>query len=160
MKRMLMVLLGAAVIAGVEARGAQGNDLKIGYAAPAAKWTEALPLGNGRLGAMVFGGVQRERIQCNEISLWSGWPEQENDRVGAYDALVKVRQLLREGKRDEAGKVAVKEFLSEKGYGKPDFGAYQSFCDVLLDFEGLPEKGVPVRPLPADRVVAARGSAG
>ena len=53
------------------------------YRQPAKAWTEALPLGNGRLGAMVFGGVTNERIQCNEISLWSGWPEQENDRAGA-----------------------------------------------------------------------------
>ncbi len=138
MKKIIAVglMLAATAVWAAEDSG----PLKLWYNKPAAKWLEALPLGNGRLGAMVFGGVQRERIQCNEISLWSGWAEKENDRAGSYEALVKVRQLLREGKRDEAGKVAVKEFLSEKGYGKPDFGAYQSFCDVLLDFEGLPEQ--------------------
>ena len=67
-----------------------------------------------------------------------GRPEQRP--TGAAAALEKVRQLLREGNRDEAGKVAVQQFLSEKGYGKPDFGAYQAFCDVFLDFEGLPQQ--------------------
>ena len=73
----------------------------------------------------------------NESSLWSGWAAKDNDRPGAYQALVKTRQLVRDGKRDEAGKVAVDGFLSRNGYGKPDFGAYQAFCDAWFDFEGL-----------------------
>ena len=123
-------VLGAAL--------ASSDATLLWYTAPATNWNEAVPLGNGQLGAMVFGGVQQERVLCNEISLWSGWPETENDRPGAFAALEKVRQLLREGKRKEAGDLAVSGFLSSKGYGKPDFGAHQAFCDVLVDFDGLP----------------------
>jgi alpha-L-fucosidase 2 len=126
----LSLLLAASVTAG---------ELKLWYRQPATKdWTTALPLGNGRLGALLYGGVQREQVMLNELSLWSGWAEPDNDRAGSFAALQRVRQLLREGKREAAGQVAVSEFLSQKGYGKPDFGAYQAFCDVLLDFDGLP----------------------
>ena len=106
------------------------------YDRPATDWErETLPLGNGRLGATVFGGVEQERITINEQSLWSGWPEPGNDRPGAFAALEEVRALLRDGKRAEAGKLAMAEFMSEKGYGKPDFGCYQAFGDLLLDFD-------------------------
>ena len=54
------------------------NDLRLWYKQPAAVWTEALPLGNGRLGAMVFGGVEEELIQLNEATLWSGGPVKTN----------------------------------------------------------------------------------
>ena len=101
-------------------------------------WMQALPLGNGRLGGMVFGNVREDRIMLNESSLWSGWPAKDNDRPGADAALGRVRQLLAEGKRDEAGNTAVKDFLSTRGYGKPDFGAYQSFCDARFTFDDLP----------------------
>ncbi|BFH11662.1 hypothetical protein J6TS7_07620 [Paenibacillus dendritiformis] len=56
---------------------ARDEDLTLWYARPAGKWTEALPLGNGRFGAMVFGGVRRERIQLNEDTLWAGHPVSE-----------------------------------------------------------------------------------
>ncbi len=116
-----------------------GEPLKLWYERPAANWgRESLPLGNGRLGATVFGGVERERLAVNELSLWSGWPEPGNDRVGAFAALEKVRALLRAGDRTEAGKLALREFASEKGYGKPDFGAYQAFCDMQLQFDPPP----------------------
>ncbi len=124
---------------------AGSDDLTLWYDKPAGQWVEALPLGNGRLGATVFGGVRREHVMLNENSLWSGWAEPDNDRPGAQEALDKVRRLLREGKRDEAGKTAVREFLTSKGYGKPDFGAYQAFCDVYLDFEDLPEQPADYR---------------
>ena len=116
------------------------EKLALWYTKPAANWLEAVPLGNGRLGAMVFGGVRQEHVLCNEGSLWSGWPEAENDRPGAAVALEKVRQLLRAGKRQDAARLAKSDFLSVKGFGKPDFGAYQAFCDVLVDFKDMPEQ--------------------
>jgi alpha-L-fucosidase 2 len=113
-----------------------GEPLVLWFSRPATNWErEALPLGNGRLGATVFGGVERERITVNEQSLWSGWPDPGNDRPGSFAALEQVRALLRAGKRAEAGKLALAEFVSEKGYGKPDFGCYQPFCDLRLDFD-------------------------
>jgi len=68
------------------------NDLKLWYDRPAAKWTEALPVGNGRLGAMVFGGAENELIQLNEDTLWAGPPVPE-DRVGAYEHIEEARKL-------------------------------------------------------------------
>ncbi len=67
---------------------------KLWYTKPAKVWTEALPLGNGRLGAMVFGGVKQELIQLNEGSLWSGGPVRTNVNPGAYDNLQLVRDAL------------------------------------------------------------------
>ena len=101
-------------------------------------WMKALPLGNGRLGAMVFGGVRSEHLLLNESSLWSGWAAKDNDRPGASAALAKVRALIRDGKYEEAGKMAVADFQTPRGYGKADFGAYQSFCDAHFAFDGLP----------------------
>jgi alpha-L-fucosidase 2 len=67
-----------------------------------AEWLKALPLGNGSLGAMVFGDVNKERIQLNEKSLWSGSPD-DNDNPAAFASLQKIRELLWEGKYTEAG---------------------------------------------------------
>ena len=133
-------VLALAFLPAWEISAAERSDTTLWYSAPARDWTEALPLGNGRLGAMVFGGVRQEHVMCNESSLWSGWADAENDRPGSAAALEEIRKLIRQGKRDEAGKLAVSDFLSAKGYGKPDFGAYQAFCDVFLDFDGLSEK--------------------
>jgi len=111
------------------------------YRKPAdpSKWEQALPLGNGRLGAMIFGGVEKERIIYNEDSLWSGWAEPDNDREGTYKALQKIRKLLKEkGDLRQVNEIAMKEFCSLHGYGKPDFGAYQSFCEAQLEFEHEP----------------------
>ncbi len=109
------------------------------YRQPASKWEQSLPLGNGRLGAMIFGGVDKERIIFNEDSLWSGWPEPANDREGASEALRKIRKLLKEkGDLKQVNEIAMKEFCSLYGYGKPDFGAYQSFCEAQLEFEHGP----------------------
>lgn len=115
----------------------RGGELSLWYSKPAnlAKWDQALPLGNGRLGGMVFGGIDKDMMILNEDSLWSGWPEPGNDREGAYDALVKIRKLLKEkGDQKEVDRIALEEFCSLYGYGKPDFGAYQSFCNAHFEF--------------------------
>ncbi len=137
-------VLGTAIYAGpsVAARAdVPHSQMVLWYRKPAdlAKWEQALPLGNGRLGAMVFGGVDTERIIYNEDSLWSGWPEPKNDREGAYNALQKIRELLKEkGDLRQVNEIAMKEFCSLYGYGKPDFGAYQSFCEAQLEFAHEP----------------------
>ncbi len=110
-------------------------DLKLWYGEPAGEdWMKALPLGNGRLGCMVFGNVGRERLMFNEDSVWSGWPEPDNDREGAYEALVTARQQIKAGKVKEGSDLLLRDFCSLYGYGKPDFGAYQAFFDAWLDF--------------------------
>jgi alpha-L-fucosidase 2 len=91
------------------------QDLKLWYKQPAVKWTEALPIGNGRIGAMVFGGVENDRIQFNEETLWSGEPR-EYSRQGAYKYLDSIRQLLFAGKQQEAEALAEKEFMGLKSF--------------------------------------------
>src|SRR5690606_14259134 len=71
------------------------------YDRPAREWTEALPVGNGRLGAMVFGGVDVERLQLNEVTLWSGWPHDPGTRLAAT-GLAEYRALGAPGRSAEA----------------------------------------------------------
>ncbi len=78
---------------------------------PAERWEEALPVGNGRLGAMVFGGVEEDRYQFNEDTLWSGHPHDYSHK-GAAKHLGTIRQLLFDGKQKEAQDLASKEFMS------------------------------------------------
>ncbi len=92
---------------------ASSQDLKLWYKQPAVKWTEALPIGNGRIGAMVFGGVGKDRIQFNEETLWTGEPRNYN-KPGAYKYLDSIRQLLFAGKQQEANALAEKEFMGLK----------------------------------------------
>lgn len=79
--------------------------LKLQYNAPAVYWTEALPVGNGRLGAMIFGGVENERIQLNEDTLWSGYPKDDSN-PNAKDVLPKVRELVAQGEYEEADRLS------------------------------------------------------
>jgi alpha-L-fucosidase 2 len=78
------------------------DDLKLWYRHPAAVWTEALPVGNGRLGAMVFGGIEKELLQLNESTLWSGGPVGEDINPASPGYLPKVREALFNNKYDEA----------------------------------------------------------
>lgn len=97
-------------IAGRFNANAQADNQLLWYNKPAQKWTDALPIGNGRLGAMVYGGVENDHIQFNEETLWSGKPR-NYDRKGAYQYLSQIRQLLFEGKQKEAEILAQKEFM-------------------------------------------------
>jgi alpha-L-fucosidase 2 len=102
------------------------------YAQPAVKWTDALPIGNGRLGAMFFGGVADERIQFNEDTLWTGHPH-DYANTNALPALPKIRELLAAGKNKEAGGFAKTNFLGTPARQK----AYQPFGDLRLHFYGV-----------------------
>jgi len=105
------------------------KSLKLWYTQPAKEWTQALPVGNGRLGAMVFGTVETERLQLNEDTVWAGGPE-EQDRVGAYKFLAEARQLIFEGKYTEAQNLIQKGFM---GVG-PRY-SYQTLGDLNLQFQ-------------------------
>jgi alpha-L-fucosidase 2 len=112
--------------------GARASDsgFKLTYDKPATKWTEALPLGNGRIGAMVFGGTEDERLQINESTLWGGSPH-DYVNPAAYAHLAEIRQLIFAGKVDEAEK------LSATLMGQPRLlMPYQPFCDIRLHFPG------------------------
>ena len=104
------------------------------------EWLKALPLGNGSLGAMVFGDVNRERIQLNEESMWSGSPE-DNDNPDAYPAQAEIRNLLFQGKYSEALTLTQETQIckgagSGRGSGATvPFGSFQTLGDLWLDFE-------------------------
>ncbi len=119
-----------ADMAFVNEAAAPENPLTLWYRKPATKWeTEALPVGNGRLAAMVFGGVNNERIQFNEETVWDGVPTDYNN-PGALKALPEVRRLLFEGKNAEATRLAGKTMM-----GSPHrIKSYQTLGDLFLDF--------------------------
>ncbi len=97
------------------------------YDEPAAEWTEALPVGNGRLGAMVFGGYPEERIQFNEETLWDGYPRDRINPKGR-EALPKIQQLLFEGSHHRAAAEAERNMM-----GQPKtIHSYQTFGDVRI----------------------------
>jgi alpha-L-fucosidase 2 len=110
---------------------AHGADLKLWYRQPARTWTEALPVGNGHLGAMVFGGTATERIQFNEDTLWKGKPH-DYVRAGAGEHLAEIRRLVFTGQADAAGKLAREKAISDPVRQMP----YQPFGDLRLEFPG------------------------
>jgi alpha-L-fucosidase 2 len=102
-------------------------DLLLLYTKPAGEWLEALPIGNGRLGAMVFGGVPEERLQLNESTLWAGGPH-NYDNPDALDAMPEVRRLIFAGEWQKA-----QDLASAKCMGKPvGQMSYQSAGNLIL----------------------------
>ena len=116
---------------------------------PATKWTEAIPLGNGRIGAMVFGGTEDERLQINESTLWGGGPH-DYTNPEAYSHLEEVRQLIFAGKVDEAEKLAATGMMGDPKLLMP----YQPFCDVRLHFPGHSQAAEYSRELHLDKAIA------
>ncbi|MFS4417784.1 glycosyl hydrolase family 95 catalytic domain-containing protein [Maribacter sp. 2307ULW6-5] len=128
-------------------RGQDGRELELWYTAPATDWmTQALPFGNGYLGAMFFGGVDQEQIQFSEGTLWSGGPgsNAEHDfgvRRGAHQHLPKVRKLLREGKMEAADALIKAEFTGVIDRGERynadfgDYGAQQTMADIFVQVD-------------------------
>jgi alpha-L-fucosidase 2 len=105
------------------------SDLELWYTAPAHTWVEALPVGNGRLGAMVFGGIAQERLQLNEDTLWSGGPR-ASDNPTARDALPTVREAIFAGRYEEADRLA-------KQMQGTFTQSYMPLGDLLLSFDDI-----------------------
>ncbi|MFZ2980433.1 MAG: glycoside hydrolase family 95 protein, partial [Sphingobium sp.] len=136
-RRGLLALLPAGLVAGVvRARPAQRPRQRLWYRAPASAWTEALPVGNGRIGAMIFGGIGQERLQLNEDSFWSGAPY---DPVNpqALGAMAEMRRRI------FAGDIAGAEALADaKVMAQPlSQAAYQTLGSLLIEMSGA--KGDP-----------------
>ena len=127
----ILILAGPGSAAEKEATTlapAASGALTLWYRQPAIEWTEALPLGNGRLGAMVYGGIEQEHLQLNEETLWSGGP-QSYDNPEAYQHLATVRELLEQGEYLNA------EATAQKMLGRPKYQmAYQTLGDLFLNF--------------------------
>lgn len=109
---------------------AQTENLKLWYKNPAKEWVEALPLGNGRLGTMVYGKPENEELQLNELTLWAGGPHR-NDNPNALKALPEVRNLIFNQKNAEAQKMIENEFRTPRN-GMP----YQTIGSLFLNFPG------------------------
>ncbi len=108
---------------------APSEEFSLWYRRPAADWNEALPIGNGRLGAMIFGGIEGERIQLNEDTLWAGSPYDPNNK-NALGALSEVRRLIFGGKYTEAA-----HLINENMMATPlKQMAYQTVGDLRLAF--------------------------
>src|SRR5208337_2775109 len=108
------------------------QQMVLWYRQPAEKWLEAMPMGNGLMGAMAFGGAQKERIALNESSFWSGRPHDYDDPQ-AIHYFPQIRDLVFAGKFQEAEKMADEHF-----FGLPKAQqAYQPLGDLLLSFEGI-----------------------
>ena len=116
------------------ALAADGLDA-LWYRQPATQWTEALPVGNGQLGAMVFGGVESERIQLNEGTVWAGEKRDRNNPAGA-NAIPEVRRLLFAGKPKEAEAIAERDIISIPKRLPP----YQTLGDLTLHFTAADAK--------------------
>ena len=151
--RILRTLSLLALLAAPTTLRAQGaaKPLTLWYDAPAAQWVEALPLGNGRLGAMVFGGIARERIQFNESTIWTGGPH-DYARPGAYRYLPRLRELLFAGRQAEAEALAQVQFMGAPIRQR----AYQAFGDLRIDLLGVDSTAVEGyhRELDLDSAVA------
>ena len=114
---------------GYDNQQAEKNTLTLWYKQPAEKWVEALPVGNGRLSAMVFGRIDQEIIQLNEESLWAG-SQINNNNPETAKHINEIRKLLLEEKNDRAFKLAEKYMLGTP----PRIRSYQTLGDLYLDF--------------------------
>ena len=118
------------------ADGADSPSL-LWYDRPAEKWVQALPIGNGRLGGMVYGQPEKDRLQLNDITVWGGGPQPEADRKDAYKNLPELRRMLREGRYSEAERYTNANFNGPAPYK----ASYQMLGDVNFEFH-LPEGAI------------------
>lgn len=107
------------------------HPLKLWYQQPADEWMKSTPLGNGRLGMTVFGGVEKETISLNEITMWSGQYDKFQERAAGKETLNDLRQLFFDGKLEEGNRMA-----SEVLAGTPhSFGSHVPVGDLKIEFE-------------------------
>lgn len=131
MKRISMLLLIACMtLTFAHAQDITDSHLTLRYRQPARQWVEALPVGNGHMGAMVYGGTAHEEIQLNEGTFWGGGPHR-NDAVGAVDSLARVQHLIFEGRNMEAQRIMERRFMSGRN-GMP----YQTLGSLHIDALG------------------------
>src|SRR6187551_765287 len=108
------------------------QNLKLWYKTPSGRtWENAMPIGNGRLGAMIYGNVEKETIQLNEHTVWSGSPNR-NDNPLALDSLALIRQLIYDGKRKEAERVVNTSIITKKSHGQK----FEPVGSLQLAFDG------------------------
>jgi alpha-L-fucosidase 2 len=128
-----LIALGTPAYGAGESDGSSQPDfLRLWYRSPADEWVQALPIGNGRMGAMVFGGIALERLQLNEDTMWSGGPYVPANPL-ALQALPKVRDLIFNERFAEAEALAAEALMARPLNQMP----YQPLAELLLSFPGL-----------------------
>jgi alpha-L-fucosidase 2 len=147
MKKTVIFLTFQLVVLLVAANSSE--DLKIWYKQPAASWNEALPIGNGRLGAMIFGGTDREQLQLNEETVWSGQPNQ-NTNPAIREILPEINKLFYAGKYQEAEDLALAKVISPNSGMK-----YQPVGNLWIDFPGHENVSSYSRDLNISKAVAS-----
>ncbi|MCU0981023.1 MAG: glycoside hydrolase N-terminal domain-containing protein, partial [Pirellulaceae bacterium] len=136
-----ITLITALVLAPLAAATAADSTTTLWFDKPATRFQQSLPLGNGRIGAMIFGGVAEERIVLNESSVWSGSRE-DADRPDAHQVLPEIRRLLLEGNNVEAERLVNANFTCQgqgSGHGRGanvPFGCYQTLGNLRFKFGG------------------------
>lgn len=148
MKNIIFWIVCLALVS--EASAQNDSLLKLWYEQPAKQWVEALPIGNGRLGAMIYGDPINEVIQLNENTLWAGSPNR-NDNPDAKAALPEIRRLIFEGKYKEAQDLANSSIISKTSHGMP----YQTVGNLKLTFPGHENYTNYSRELNLERAVAS-----
>ncbi len=128
MKEKLFLLIIFTVSAFISV--GQSNTNSLWYSKPATKWTEALPIGNGRMGAMVFGKTNREQIQLNEETVWAG-SRIDDINTGALSHLKEIQNLLLEEKNKQAYQLTKMYLLGTP----PEIRSYQTLGDMFIDFQ-------------------------
>ncbi|MBT3606288.1 MAG: glycoside hydrolase family 95 protein [Candidatus Latescibacteria bacterium] len=124
--------------------------MRLWYDKPAEEWNHALPVGSGKLGAMVFGGVSSERIQMNEDSIWAGPPVPEA-QAGAKDAVAQARDLLFDGEYAQAQNLVQDRVMGERIAPR----SYQPLGDLLIDLEGVKNCENYTRELTLETAIAS-----
>ena len=130
-------------------RAQEDNALKLWYRQPAAQWVQALPVGNGRLAAMVFGDVGKEHIQLNEDTVWSG-DKRDRSNPEAAKSVPEIRRLLQEGHPAEAQALADRTMISIPRA----LPVYETLGDLWLDFGEASESSNYRRELDLDTGIA------
>ncbi len=125
------VIISACAFASSLTAGAKQSEAIMWYQSPAKEWIEAVPLGNGRIGAMVYGGIDRERVALNEITLWAGQRDSlQNDYCGP-EHLAEIRQAFFDGALQKGNDLA-NQYLGGRNVS---FGTHLPLGDMVLDFE-------------------------
>ncbi|MFO1500457.1 MAG: glycoside hydrolase family 95 protein [Verrucomicrobiota bacterium] len=132
LRRAVVALAAASMATAASGQLAEPHPLQLWYEKPAGKWEEALPVGNGRLGAMIFGGLEQERLQLNEGTLWAGGPY-DPVNPDAKEALPQVRQLINNAKFREAASMISARVMAKPLGQMP----YQTIGDLVLSFPSL-----------------------
>jgi alpha-L-fucosidase 2 len=147
MKKIIFILV---LVVASKCFSQSGKGLKLWYTTPSGNiWENALPIGNGRLGAMVYGNVVTETVQLNEHTIWSGGPNR-NDNILALDSLPVIRRLVLEGKQKDAEKLANKVIISKKSHGQ----MFEPAGELHLRFNGHEDYSNYYRELDIEKAIA------